>query len=208
MLMPVELVCNVCGEIYKTKPSHAARRKYCSIECVSKAFNKNIEKTCIVCGKTFKVPNNKHRKDAKYCSTTCHGKGMRGENHPLYKHGRGNKGTKEQQRLWYLSHRSKPGNVEKWNERVRRRKLKEKGIEPAHTTKEWKALLAKYEYRCYYCGVKITKEEGQNRLTRDHYIPISKGGSDKIENIVPSCKSCNGRKADRPAEEVFETFSE
>ena len=206
--MPVELICPMCSKTFKVKPSHASKRTYCSKECMSKAYNKNIERVCEVCGKTFKVPNNKHRRDAKYCSKDCMGKSMSGENHPMYSHGYGNKGTPEQRKQWYEKHRSNPLNVEKWNERIRRRKLKEQGVKPEHTPDEWKALLAEYEYRCFYCGVKMTHEEGETRLTRDHYIPLSKGGSDEISNIVPACKSCNGKKGNKPAEDVFSILTE
>lgn len=59
-----------------------------------------------------------------------------------------------------------------------------------HTWGEWKNLLIQYNYTCPFCQ----KSEPNISLTQDHIIPLSKGGSDNIENIQPLCRSCNSKK--------------
>lgn len=59
------------------------------------------------------------------------------------------------------------------------------------TGEEWVALCAKHVGRCAYCGV-IPK-----LLTIDHRVPLSRGGDNSIDNILPSCARCNTRKKDR-----------
>src|SRR5258706_11136318 len=50
-------------------------------------------------------------------------------------------------------------------------------------------ILLRDEDTCQYCG-KRTRE-----LTLDHIIPRSRGGLSTWENLVASCRSCNGKKA-------------
>lgn len=52
-------------------------------------------------------------------------------------------------------------------------------------------------FRCRYCGVTTASEE----LTVDHIIPVSKGGSDDLANLVTSCIPCNRGKSDRTLDE-------
>lgn len=56
------------------------------------------------------------------------------------------------------------------------------------TRQEWLGLLDFYDHRCLACGV-------TDRLSADHVIPLSRGGSNTIDNIQPLCKPCNSRKA-------------
>lgn len=67
------------------------------------------------------------------------------------------------------------------------RKLGAKGT---HTLKQWNNLCKKFDYRCANCGKK-------RKLTEDHIIPLSKGGTNYISNIQPLCLSCNSAKRDR-----------
>ena len=46
---------------------------------------------------------------------------------------------------------------------------------------------------CLYCGLKFSNRD----LSRDHVIPVSRGGLDDWMNVVTSCKRCNTRKGNR-----------
>lgn len=59
------------------------------------------------------------------------------------------------------------------------------------TYHEWELLKKQYGYICPCCGSEETKVK---KLTVDHVIPISKGGSNYIENIQPLCLMCNLKK--------------
>lgn len=59
-----------------------------------------------------------------------------------------------------------------------------------YTGAEWEALKARYGYRCLMCG----RTEPDIKLTLDHVVPVSKGGTNDISNGQPLCVSCNSRK--------------
>ncbi|MDE2148797.1 MAG: HNH endonuclease [Gammaproteobacteria bacterium] len=50
---------------------------------------------------------------------------------------------------------------------------------------------------CLYCGRQLPIRE----LTRDHVIPVSRGGQSVWENCVTACRACNQRKDDRTPEQ-------
>jgi len=84
-----------------------------------------------------------------------------------------------------------------WN---RKRMFEKKGVVGSHTDKEWEDVKKYYDFRCVICGIeeselkKIWKGTYLNKLTKDHIVPISRGGTDDIWNIQPLCVSCNARK--------------
>ena len=56
------------------------------------------------------------------------------------------------------------------------------------------AIYTRDGYKCQYCGA-------TRRLTIDHVIPKSKGGSDDWENLVVASASCNVKKGDKMLEQ-------
>ncbi|WP_347596454.1 RNA-guided endonuclease IscB [Acrocarpospora sp. B8E8] len=56
-------------------------------------------------------------------------------------------------------------------------------------------LLAKFGRACVYCGTTVVP------LNIDHVNPRSKGGSDRVSNLVLACIPCNRAKGNRPVEE-------
>jgi 5-methylcytosine-specific restriction endonuclease McrA len=59
-----------------------------------------------------------------------------------------------------------------------------------HSEKEWNELKEKYNLTCPCC----LKKEPEIKLTKDHILPLLKGGMNNIENIQPLCMLCNSKK--------------
>ncbi len=58
-------------------------------------------------------------------------------------------------------------------------------------------LFARDDYTCQYCGRHRRDLRGRQFLTRDHVLPISRGGGNAWGNVVTSCSPCNSRKGNR-----------
>lgn len=58
--------------------------------------------------------------------------------------------------------------------------------------------------KCVYCGCRATG----TKLTVDHVVPLSRGGTNKKSNRVWACKTCNNFKSDRTPTEVALMFLE
>jgi len=59
-------------------------------------------------------------------------------------------------------------------------------------------LFARDRDVCAYCGGHFHFDE----LTREHIVPVSRGGLDSWMNCITACRSCNGRKGSRLPEEA------
>jgi hypothetical protein len=71
---------------------------------------------------------------------------------------------------------------------VRRERIKKYG--GLHSISEWENLKIQFNFTCPSCK----KLEPEIKLTRDHILPLSMGGTDNIENIQPLCSICNSKK--------------
>src|SRR5256885_7950073 len=48
-------------------------------------------------------------------------------------------------------------------------------------------LFARDHYRCQYCGPHATQLKPREAPTRDHLIPLSRGGTNDWNNVVTAC---------------------
>lgn len=77
---------------------------------------------------------------------------------------------------------------------VRKRRAIKNGADGHCTPEQIESLKKKTKGICWACGHK-------RRLTIDHIVPLSKGGSNSINNIQFLCKPCNSAKRDKDPED-------
>lgn len=101
-----------------------------------------------------------------------------------------------------LEGKTKYCNQNKLKARDRRRKrvVRLLNAQGSHDSELFKQKLEYHGYRCYYCGKELTIDTA----TEDHRIPLSRGGTDWISNIVPACGSCNSSKGPKTETEYWE----
>jgi 5-methylcytosine-specific restriction endonuclease McrA len=80
--------------------------------------------------------------------------------------------------------KSNPDKVRSYQHKHRSAK---KGNGGSYTSEQWIALCDKYENLCLSCHKRC-------KLTADHVVPVSKGGTSNIDNIQPLCGPCNSSK--------------
>ena len=59
-------------------------------------------------------------------------------------------------------------------------------------------LFLRDDHLCMYCG----RELPTYLLTRDHLVPLSRGGTDCWSNVVAACRGCNHAKGSRTPDEA------
>jgi hypothetical protein len=94
----------------------------------------------------------------------------------------------EKSKYDYEYYRSNPKRAQSQKAAERRRRVAMFNATGNHTEEEWQALKSYYMDQCLCCG------DVPEKLSKDHVIPISRGGSDDISNIQPLCLSCNKSK--------------
>jgi 5-methylcytosine-specific restriction endonuclease McrA len=60
-------------------------------------------------------------------------------------------------------------------------------------------IVEKYGNECVYCGGAFEHI--------DHYVPLSKGGEHTLDNVRPSCRSCNLTKNNKMPEDFLKLMS-
>lgn len=63
------------------------------------------------------------------------------------------------------------------------RRSRKLGNGGSHTTADLRRLFNRFNGKCAYCGA-----DAQHV---DHVVPLARGGSNSIGNLLPACKSCN-----------------
>lgn len=77
----------------------------------------------------------------------------------------------------------------------RRASFREAGIGPVEWSERRVFILERDGARCCYCQA----EAGPFEI--DHVLPIARGGTHEVENLVVACRPCNRSKKDRTVEE-------
>lgn len=105
--------------------------------------------------------------------------------------------TLEYNRIWIKTDK---GKIAKQRENIKRR-VRGREIINTLTAQEWQDILKQYNHKCAYCGKDLFNLFAKPE--KDHVIPISKGGDNIKENVVPACQSCNSKKHNKIIKEVI-----
>lgn len=113
-------------------------------------------------------------------------------------------------KLWSEKNREKcrassRSSFKRWYQRVRVQKpeyykflnsktyARRRNAEGKHSFDEWVKIKQSFNYCCARCGLK----EGFVKITKDHIIPLSLGGTDFADNLQPLCSKCNSSKGNK-----------
>lgn len=147
------------------------------------ALSKKIVRHCAMCNKEVLLsPSKSRRKKRAFCSMKCYAI-YRKDVMPPWEQQRwtGGVSNAEAHRRWKAKNPGRMAHLKAM------RYARERNAEGSYTFEEWEKLKAQFGNKCAFC-------RKETKLTRDHIIPLSKGGTNYISNIQPLCRSCNSKK--------------
>ncbi len=224
--------CKVCGEkkslneyhliIRKAKEYRAGTCKKCRLERNSKLRRSRIKENAEIQKRISESRKLKYQSDpefrehlkrinSKYLSTG-NGKRKAAERGKAWlKSSKGREWRKKWEKESEAGKRARKAVMKRWlstpsgKEYKARHSAKRRGAVKsagsAVTAAEWNDLLCLYDYRCAYCGESFSET---NPATRDHVIPVSRGGDHEIGNLRPACRRCNSKKNNRDLAPVIQ----
>lgn len=166
--------CSRCGEVKELD-------KFSKV----KAYKDGLRYNCKSCVKIYMDEYNKHPESLK------RSRDFR-RKHPRYftayaKKYRQNNKYKESAKKYQQTYRAKPKKKEiRRIYSIQRRALKANAL-GMFTPEDFRNLCELYNNKCVAC-------KNKRKLTVDHIVPLSKGGSNYLSNIQPLCGSCNSSK--------------
>lgn len=88
-------------------------------------------------------------------------------------------------------------NPETWKAGAARRRARQQAASVYEfTVRDWLRIVERQRGECHYCGNRTV-------LTKEHLIPLCRGGSHSVGNIVAACMDCNARKHDKTRSEFI-----
>lgn len=181
-MAPVQRACQGCGA--DISGTHG-RRKFCSVACQKWVANGHTElrspaTACAECSTVFagKLAS------AIYCTRKCK---LRASEKRRVRDNAARYLQERERRIEYaVKYSRRNPHVGQAAKRNRRAAAATGRVRPS----DWLALCRQYGNRCAYCRIEAP-------LTMDHVVPLVRGGSNFIGNILPACRSCNCRKQGR-----------
>lgn len=213
------VTCQTCGNNFETKGTNAKYCQSCNQEIkraryreimrrkrqenpekCRDAYKRWYEKQGVEYHKKWRDTHPEYRQEAIRRAT------RRSKEHPDLK--------KKYDATYYQRHKEQLNAKNKAYAQENREKLRDKkhaGLiryrarlakaEGNWTAKQFKELCEAVDYYCSYCHKKFDK------LTADHIVPLLRGGSNDISNIIPACMSCNAAKGATTPLEFLSPFN-
>lgn len=223
------LKCPRCGEpVPITRVANRGRpSKYCSRQC-GRAYNDeqarlrhlelnpDFERECEHCGKDFKT----RMKIQRYCSEDCRLAVAPSKAALRWRANNPESGPVEYECSICAAKIVKPKKIagaavqhgvycDTCRESAQRARYRKKTVKRQSSTKPsgiWiEQILEAYGYICYLCSEPIDMKlprTSRRGATVDHVVPLSRGGSDELDNLRLTHWICNNAKSNKLIEEL------
>ena len=90
-------------------------------------------------------------------------------------------------------------NRDKYSTYTQQYRARKRSLRDTLTPEQWKFIVSSFNGKCAYCGK-------DRKLTREHFVPTTKGGHFELGNILPACGSCNSSKLNNDFNEWYPTY--